>query len=108
MWNYVIDSIAPMAWGARNLISTQAGAAGVLEAVDAGARAALLLDPVLPSNRHAQEEREHEEGQEKYEPDDPPEEVKRDARLPGVQRVFADASVLEDEGDDCKEQVHYE
>ena len=35
--------IASMVWGARNLISTQAGAAGVLEAVDAGARAALLL-----------------------------------------------------------------
>ena len=37
-------------------------AAGVLEAVDAGARAALLLDPVLPADRHAQEEREDEGG----------------------------------------------
>ena len=61
MWNYVIESIAPMAWGARNLISTQAGTARVLEAVDAGARAALLPDPVLPPDRHAQEHREHEE-----------------------------------------------
>ena len=106
--SYVIDSIAPMAWGARNLISTQAGAAGVLEAVDARARAAFLANPVLSPDRHAQEEREHEEGQKEYEPNDPPEVVSGDARTPGVQRVFADALVGEDEADDRKEQVHDE
>ena len=87
---------------------TPTRAAGVLEAVDAGARTAFLANPILPADRDAQEHREHEEGQKEYEPNDPPEVVSGDARTPGVQRVFADALVGEDEADDRKEQVHDE
>ena len=57
------------------------GAAGVLEAVDASARAAFLANPILPSNRHAQEEHEDEEGQTEDKPDDPETESEYDARL---------------------------
>ena len=57
------------------------GAAGVLEAIHARARAALLANPVLPSNRHAQEEHEDEEGQTEDKPDDPETESEYDARL---------------------------
>ena len=97
---------------ARHLSSgaapTPTSAAGVLEAVDAGARAALLLDPVLPSNRHAQEEHEDEEGQTEDKPDDPETESEYDARLFRIQRVFADAFVDHYGADNRKEQVHYE
>ena len=62
-------------------------------------RAALLADPVLPSDRDAEEHREDEEGQKEYEPDDPPTEPENDARLFRLQDVLANTWVAEDGAD---------